>query len=67
MIDPVSILSNSLLLMAGYLGFGVAITIYQLYLNRKQAKVNEQMKELIKIVGRIESALQEKFDDGSDV
>jgi CcmD family protein len=67
MIDPASILSNSLLLMAGYLVFGVAITIYQLYLNRKQAKVNEQMKELIKIVGRIESALQEKFDDGSDV
>jgi len=66
MVDPIS-LSQALtqfqtktLLMTGiYLCFAVALTIYSLYLNHKQAKVHNQMKYLNENVKEINHNLKD--------
>lgn len=47
LLDPSQMIQGSLFLSAFMVIFSVLMSIYGLYLNYKQAKVNEQMKELV--------------------
>jgi len=44
MADVLSLAQNTLWFSIGYIIFGIALALYSLYLNHKQAKVNDQMK-----------------------
>jgi len=51
---------NTLVFTVGYAIFGVLITLYSLYLNWKQAKVNTQMQEVINVLKEIRDMRWEK-------
>lgn len=60
--DPLQALQTMQILTGVYLTIAFAITIYQVFLNRRQAKVHEQMEFLLGEVIKIRVTLDEKFN-----
>ena len=58
-IDTTALLSKSMIFITIYFLIGVAITFYQLYLNSKQAKVYNEVKDLNKTTKEIKELLVE--------
>jgi len=54
------LVGNSLIVLVITYAVLIAFSIYQLYLNIRQAKVANQMKELIEIMKDIKKLLEEK-------
>ncbi len=54
------LVGNSLIVLVITYAIMIAFAIYQLYLNIRQAKVANQMKELIEIMKDIKKLLEEK-------
>ena len=48
-----SLAGNTLIFTIVYAIFGLLVTLYGLYLNYKQAKVNKQMQEVIDLLKQI--------------
>ena len=57
MADITNLLGGTLIFTIAYGVFAFLITCYSLYLNYKQARVNEQMKSLLSSVQHIENMM----------
>ncbi len=60
-VDPLQALQGLQILTGIYFVIAFGITIYQIFLNRRQAKVNDQMKILLNEVSAIRVLLEKKF------
>ncbi len=59
--DPIQVLQGMQIVTGIYLVIAFGITIYQVILNRRQARVHDQMKVLIDHVKAIEKLLEKKL------
>ena len=60
-VDPLQALQGLQIMTGAYLLIAFAITIYQIFLNRRQAKVHEQMEALLIEVNTIRTLLEDKM------
>ncbi len=61
MVLTLDTLQNSMIIMFVSYGFAFVLSIYQLYLNWKQARVNNQMKDLVNETKAIRILLEKRY------